>query len=276
VAIAAVEALLVARAIGLGWHGPIGQDLELYLGFTRNWLDGQGWYLPQQLVGSYVVEDINGNVYPPVLLYLLVPFALGAPLILWWVIPIGLIVLTLYRVRPAWWAWPVLAFAFCYPRTWTVLAIGNPSIWALAFAVAGAAWGWPAIGAALKLTLGPLALIGVNRRSWWVAAGLALFGALPFGATWIDYLTVVANTSSARGFGYVVGEWPIALALVAVVLSGRTKADTRTDSTSKAGDGAVLPDGAAWRRGWTTWTPWAFRSDVISRGRPHARTSTSD
>jgi hypothetical protein len=223
-AIAAVEAVLVAQAVNSGWHGPVGQDFDLYVGFARSWLDGRGWYLPEQMTGSYVVEEVNGNLYPPVLLYLMIPFALGLPGFIWWVLPLGLIAAALRRLKPALWAWPVLAFVLCYPRTWTVLVVGNPSLWAIAFAIAGVAWDWPAVGSALKLTLAPLALIGVARRSWWIAAGFALVAALPFGSMWIDYMTVMGNTTTSRGFSYVMGEWPIALALVAVALSGRRQA----------------------------------------------------
>lgn len=255
-AIAAGEAVLVARAVIGGWHGPIGQDFDLYVGFARSWLDGRGWYLPEQLSGSYVVEDIDGNVYPPVLLYLVIPFALGLPAFFWWVLPLGLIAQALRRLQPAWWAWPVLAFVFCYPRTWTVLVVGNPSLWAIAFAVAGIAWTWPAVGSALKLTLAPLALIGVTRPSWWIAAGFALVAALPFGRLWIDYATVIGNTTASRGIEYVMGEWPIALALVAVALSGRSRTNVQQHRTSPR---AVLEI----RRG-----RWPSR-------RPFARTQTS-
>jgi hypothetical protein len=216
---ASAVGILTARAVVVGWHGPVGQDLDLYLGFTRSWLAGNGWYLPQQLAGPYVVEAINGNMYPPVLLYLTVPFALGLPVVLWWMIPVGIVAFTFWRVRPAPWAWCVVAFAFVYARTWTLIISGNPSMWALAFAVAGTAWGWPAVGTALKLTLAPLALIGIRRRSWWVALAAAVTTALPFGPLWLDYITALGNATSERGFGYLMGEWPIALALVTAAAS---------------------------------------------------------
>jgi hypothetical protein len=265
-AVAAVEAVLVARAVEGGWHGPVGQDFDLYLGFAKNWLDGEGWYLPEQLLGPYVIEDVNGNVYPPVLLYLLIPFAIGAPAFLWWAIPIGLIALTLSRNRPEPWAWALLAFVFVYPRTWTLLVVGNPSLWAMAFAVTGVAWGWPAVGAGLKLTLSPLALIGLHRRSWWAAAGLALLTALPFGVTWTEYAAVISNTGSSRGFAYVMGEWPIAIALVAVALSGKKRAVARNDPASTIEELPLEPRGAARRLGWITRKGWAILSPTASRG----------
>jgi hypothetical protein len=223
VEIAVGVGILTARAVVGGWYGPLAVDFELYQGFTRSWLAGGGWYAPEQLAGPYVIEDVMGNAYPPTLLYLTVPFALGLPALLWWLIPLGLIAAVLWRSPPAWWAWPVLAATLAYPRTWTPIVTGNPSMWAIAFAVAGVAWGWPAVGAALKLTFAPLALIGIRRRAWWIAAGVAIAAAVPFGTLWFDYATALVNASSARGVGYILGEWPIALGLLAVAASGSAR-----------------------------------------------------
>ena len=199
----------------------IGIDVDGYLDHTRRWLDGGSWYLPAQLAGPYVVEDVTGNVYPPTALYLLVPFALGLPMVLWWAIPVGIIAVTYWRHPPAWWAWMLVAAVFVYPRTWTVLVLGNPAMWAIALAVAGTAWGWPAWGAALKLTFAPLAIAGIrHRRAWLAGLAAAVLLALPFGSLWLDYAAVMRNTASSRGLEYVLGEWPIALALV---LAGMTK-----------------------------------------------------
>ena len=218
--VAVIELALIVRAVAGGWYGPVALDFNLYQGFTRSWLSGDGWYLPSQLAGPYVIEDSMGNAYPPSLLYLTVPFALGLPAIMWWLIPLVTIVSTLWHARPAWWAWPVLAFVLCYPRTWTPIVTGNPSMWAIAFAVAGVAWGWPSVGASLKFTFAPLALIGIRRRSWWLSVGVAAAAGIPFGALWLDYVTALLNAQSSRGLGYVVGEWPIAVGLIAVAASG--------------------------------------------------------
>ena len=192
-----------------------------YLGFTRQWLDTGSWYLPEQLAGPYVVEDLGGNVYPPTLLYLTVPFALGVPYALWWAIPIGIGAIALYRARPARWGWLLVALLACYPRTWIVVFLGNPAIWSIAFALAGVVWGWPAVGAALKLTFAPLALVGAGSRGWWIAVALGLAACIPFGSLWLDYVTVLGNTESSRGLAYVLGEWPIAIALIVAAWSGR-------------------------------------------------------
>ena len=64
---------------------------------------------------------------------------------------------------------------------------------------------WPAIGAALKLTLAPLVFIGIQRRGWWLAAGIAVVAALPFGELWRDYAVALANAASERGIVYALG-----------------------------------------------------------------------
>lgn len=223
-AAAAGEAWIVTAAIRSGTTTAVGLDVNQYLAHAHRWLDGGPWYLPSQLAGPYVVEAVTGNVYPPTLLYLAVPFALGLPMVLWWAIPLGIVALTLWRHPPAWWAWPILALVLAYPRTWTVIVLGNPAMWAIAFAVAGVAYGWPAWGAALKLTFAPLALAGIRHRSWWFGLPVALALALPFGSLWIDYVAVMRNSVSSRGLEYVLGEWPIALGLVVVAGSHRVAA----------------------------------------------------
>lgn len=217
--LAALEVWVLTRPMAAGQTTAIGIDLNVYLGYTRQWLSTGEWYRPEQLAGPYNVEAIMGNVYPPTLLYLTVPFALGLPMVLWWAIPVGIVALTFWRHRPAWWAWPLLAFVFCYPRTWTVIVLGNPAMWAIAFAVAGTAWGWAAWGAALKLTFAPLVLVGRSRRAWLVGGAVTVMLCVPFGSLWLDYVTVLRNTESSRGLAYVLGEWPIALAFVAAAAS---------------------------------------------------------
>lgn len=225
--IAGLEFALVQRAIAGGWYGGWGSDLALYLEAATRWTSGGTWYAPAQLAGPYVVESAAANVYPPTLLYLTLPFVAGLPLFLWWAIPLGISAAALWTVRPAPWGWAMLAIVLIYPRTWTVIVAGNPAIWSLAAIVAGVAWNWPAVGATLKLTLAPFALIGIRRRSWWIAAACAFVLALPFGSLWIDYVHVLANATSSRGAGYVLGEIPIALGLLAVALSGQRSTRAR-------------------------------------------------
>lgn len=204
----------------LGHEGTVGLDLTMYLERTRDTLAGDGFYRARQLAGPYPIVA-GDSMYPPVLLWLLVPFVvLPAPL--WWAIPLGLLGAALWRIRPTVWTWPILAAILVYPRTWEILLYGNPALWALAFLAA--AFAWPAFGpfVALKLTFAPFALVGVRCRAWWIGAAVGLALCLPFGALWLDYATALLNARNTFGLIYPLGEWPIALALVAAAWSGRT------------------------------------------------------
>jgi hypothetical protein len=99
---AAVAVTFVLLAIG-GWelvivltsmeqpNLTIGMDFGIYVDRTRDWLAGDGFYLPYQLAGPYDVTASSPppSLYPPPLLLSTVPFALGLPAVLWWAIPIG-------------------------------------------------------------------------------------------------------------------------------------------------------------------------------------------
>jgi hypothetical protein len=191
----------------------LGMDFHIYLDRTRAWLAGSGFYLPEQLEGPYWVDPtLTPITYPPVLLYVLVPFML-LPSLLWWAIPIGVIGYSLLRLRPPLWTWPVLAAVLVYPRTWMVLVYGNPSLWAMAALTAGLVWRWPLAFVPIKPTLAPFALLGVWERTFWKGVGLALVLSLPFGAMWLDYLAAMANARS-NDVVYLLGEWPIIAAPV--------------------------------------------------------------
>ena len=220
--VAAAVLLVFGAAEGVSvWRSAIqnpdvtlAMDLRLYVEHATRWIAGGGFYLPEQTT-PYVIEDLfpYPPMYPPVILYLLVPIVWGIPWIAWWLVPAAIITAAIVARRPAWWQWPLLALILVLPRTWMILIYGNPALWALAFLAAGTVWGTTPF-AALKLTYLPLALIGIGRRRWWLAAGIGVLFALPFGAMWLDFAGAIANASSNWGTVYVLGEWPIALLLV--------------------------------------------------------------
>jgi hypothetical protein len=207
-------AIVLPPALTTGIDVTWGMDFRAYLEHAARWLAGDGFYLPAQLAGPYVVEEVTGAVYPPVLLYLLVPFVWGVPWLVWWLVPLGIVAAAVARSRPSPWQWVALVAVLCYPRTWTVIVLGNPAMWSLAALAAGMVWKWPAAFVPLKATFAPLALVGIRDRRWWYAAGVALVLALPFGAMWADFVVAVLNAQTSRGPEYTFGEWPIALLLV--------------------------------------------------------------
>ena len=245
--IAALLSLVAAAVVvtsfraALGREGAVGIDFSLYVDRTRSWLEGDGFYLPRQLAGHPYPAMFGDAYYPPVAMLLTLPFTFGIPRLLWWVIPVTLLVASIIRIRPTVWALPVIAAILAYPRTWVAVICGNPSIWALAFLAAGLAWRWPAVFLPFKVTLAPFALIGIHRRSWWIGAAVGVALCLPFAATWVDWATAMGNVRMSPGHGldYVLGEWPIALGIVAVGLLSSQAPNRAIPSTYGAGTTVV-------------------------------------
>jgi len=184
-------------------------DYQLYMDATRRWLEGGSFYLPHQLAGSYVLT-LGDILYPPYSLLLFVPFTV-LPAVLWWAIPVAITVAIVIRHRPAPLAWPILAACLWWPETNIKLLTGNPVLWAMAALAAGTVLAWPSVGVLLKLSLFPFALVGVWRRSWWIAlAGLGALSLL-FLPLWPDYVSVLTNSTNPSGLAYSIKEVPLML-----------------------------------------------------------------
>lgn len=202
---------------------PLGVDYVLYRDVTARWLAGGPFYEPSQLAGPY--EITAGDVlYPPVGLWLFVPFAVAPiPLsaALWWAIPIGVTAWTVRRLRPQPIVWPLIALCVAWPTTLLKTWTGNPVIWAVAAMALGVVYAWPAVFALLKPSLFPFALFGANRRTWWLALGVVVLLSLPFGNMWADWLTSVVNS---RGGGILYSSLEIPMLLLPVVAwAGRAR-----------------------------------------------------
>jgi hypothetical protein len=202
---------------------PLGVDVELYRDVTTRWLGGGTFYDTRQLVGPY--EIAAGDVlYPPVGLWLFVPFAvLPTPIAwaLWWTIPIGLTAWAVRRLRPRPVAWPLIALCIAWPTTLLKTWTGNPVIWSMAAMALGVVYYWPSVLVLLKPSLALFALFGANRRSWWIALAAVLGLCLPFGAMWLDWVASVTN-SRGGGLLYSALEIPM-LALPLIAWAGRTR-----------------------------------------------------
>jgi hypothetical protein len=233
-------AIVLPPALTTGIDVTWGMDFRVYMEHTQRWLAAEGFYLPAQLAGPYIVEDVTGAVYPPVLLYLTVPFTV-LPWALWWLVPLAVIGAAVARSRPSPWQLVALALILVYPRTWTIVVLGNPAMWALAALAAGMVWKWPAVGVLLKATFAPLALVGIRHRSWWVALAVAGMLALPFGTMWLDWLTAVMNAETSRGLEYTLGEWPVALLLVVSLAGSPGGRWSWRSARRRAGGPAPLP-----------------------------------
>ena len=201
----------MAFSIMAGWANEYppswGMDYELYKDFTQRWLDGKGFYLPEQLAGPYDIT-ILPPMYPPVFLWFMVPFV-WLPGVLWWALPIGAVTWWVWRSRPSPWTWAAIAACLAFPRSGEILILGNPTMWIVAFSALGLRFGWPSVGVLLKPSLFPFALPGIKRRSWWIALAVYAVACIPFGAMWADWVVALVNAN--QGALYNIRDVPIML-----------------------------------------------------------------
>ena len=184
-AIPVVFVLLVPHPL----EQPFGVDFRLYQDATARWLAAGPFYEPYQLAGPYPISA-GDILYPPVALWLFVPFAVdGGPVldaiqaIIWWALPLGVVAAAVAALRPRPLAWPLIAFCLVNPTTLLKIWTGNPVIWsmaAMALAVVGTSR-FAAPFVLLKPSLAPFALFGIRRRSWWLGAAVFAPCACPSG-----------------------------------------------------------------------------------------------
>jgi hypothetical protein len=209
-----------AQFLIAGGVANIGVDYNLYHNATASWIRGDGFYLPHQLAGPYVVE--HGDVlYPPTFLVLLVPLQV-LPAFLWWAIPIGITAAVVVACRPSGLAWLGVAICVWFPITGVKILHGNPGLWFMAAIAVGTRWAWPSVLLLLKPTALPFALIGIRKRHWWLGlAGLAAVSLL-FLSMWPDYATVLLNSQTEGGILYSANEYPM-LAIPVIAWIGRRR-----------------------------------------------------
>jgi hypothetical protein len=224
-AIPVVFVLLVPHPL----EQPFGVDFRLYQDATARWLASGQFYAPYQLAGPYPISA-GDILYPPVALWLFVPFALdGGPVldalqaVVWWALPLGVVAGVVVALRPRPLAWPLIAFCLVNPTTLLKIWTGNPVIWsmaAMALAVVGASR-FAAPFVLLKPSLAPFALFGIRRRSWWAGAAVFVVLCLPFGAMWLDWLTTLRNS---QGGGLLYSSLEVFLLLLPLAAWwGRTR-----------------------------------------------------
>ena len=221
-AIAGVRALVYLAAIPDPSQS-FGVDFRLYVDAARGWLATGQFYPAYELGGPYQVIGAGEILYPPIMLWLFVPFTV-LPGFLWWVVPVGLTVWAVYRMRPAWWGLALIAgmsvtHAVQGPFFW-----GTPAIWLLPAVAWGLLLGWPAVFVLVKPTLALFMLSGMGRPRG-LLFGLVLFGSLavPFGTMWLDWLTAIRN--SDLEFSYAVTQNALLiLPIIAWVSSSRSAA----------------------------------------------------
>jgi hypothetical protein len=213
----AVQLLQIVLAHQVGF----GVDLHQYLDHVARWQATGQLYLPHQLAGPTDVMD-GDPLYPPTILWLLLPFRV-LPEFIWWVVPVVIIVVTLVRLQPAPWTWPLLALIALWPRTPALFYYGNPGMWMVAFICLALARPWAGPLVLLKPSLAPFALLGFGRRSWFIAFAVVVAASIPFGSLWLDYLTALRN--SRVPLTYSLLDLPLTLAPVIAYLGRERNLD---------------------------------------------------
>jgi hypothetical protein len=213
-AIAGLEFIFVWRVVEQ--QDALGLDYRWFVGVAQHWLDTGEFFVPRQLTGPYHVETLVDVLYPPNALLLFVPFTV-LPGFLWWTIPIGLFVGSILYLRPARWAWPLIAACVAWPWTMSLLLYGNSNLWVGAAIAGGVLVAWPSVFVLLKPAFIPFMIIGIGRRSWWIALLVFALVSLPFGTMWLDYLTAMRNSdlSLVRNIAGIPPLLPPVIALLA-------------------------------------------------------------
>ena len=169
----------------------IGLDIGHYLDGTRRWLETGSPYLPNEVAGPFEIDPLT-FLHPPIALLLFLPF-LVLPTVLFWLIPIGVVVWAVVDWRPADWTWPVMAALLAFSRFHIPLIVGNTDLWVWAAIALGLRLAWPALLIVIKPSLFPFMLIGIRHRSWWIGVAVVALFAIPFGSLWFDWVAVIRN-----------------------------------------------------------------------------------
>jgi hypothetical protein len=173
--------------------GNIGEDFEFYVSLGQRWLDSGVLYGDRQLTGEpYHIEINVDNLYPPPVILFFAAFVF-LPWFAWYLIPIGLVAYAIWRLRPAMWVWPLMALCVLWPRTQGSFVVGNSDLWSAGLVAAGTVWGWPSVLGLFKPAFAPVVLIGIWRRSWWLALAAVAVISVPFLPYWQQYVTVASN-----------------------------------------------------------------------------------
>lgn len=224
-ALGVIVAFQLVYGILLTEYAPawVGSDYRLYMTATERWLEHGMFYSPYQLLGPYQVRATE-ILYPPVLLWLLVPYTI-LPALLWWAVPVGVTLGLVASYRPGPWRiasmLALLALPIEFGTSYSLSSIvsGNPVIWVV-MSVA-LATRFPAFGpvALVKFTLAPFAMVGIRRRAWWIGLGLLVALSLPFGLMWADYITVLSQAQTEGPASlYSLKQFPlVAIPLIASI-----------------------------------------------------------
>jgi 4-amino-4-deoxy-L-arabinose transferase-like glycosyltransferase len=189
-------ALFLAQLVlyGLGTVDIIMLDWDRghYMDASRRFLETGQPYLAWEIAGPFDYTPLT-FLHPPLALWLMVPFTF-VPDVLWYLVPVAIILAVIASWRPSPIALALVGLCILWPRTPAMVVTGNTDMWVAAFVALGLRFGWVGPFVVIKPSLGPLALAGIHRRSWWLGLGLAVAMSIPFGLLWYDWFRVVTNS----------------------------------------------------------------------------------
>jgi hypothetical protein len=193
-----------------------GLDYRWHIDAAKRLLDNGTPYWPWQIGGPYEISD-GAILYPPTAFLLFIPF-IWLPAVLWWAVPIAILVVAMAVHRPPLWAWAVIGAIVAFEKSLNVYVFGNPSMWVVAAIAAGTVLSWPFVLVVAKPTFGPIALLGIRHRSWWIAVGILAVASIPFARVWLDWFAVVRNSNVSPT--YNLPTLPLMLAPLVAWLTG--------------------------------------------------------
>ena len=222
-------AITALRVQAFAERGLIGVDFRLFSELGRRWADTGSMYQQYQLTGPYPFDRAAGTndvadapgLYPPIAGPAFALARLLGPVV-WWAVPITILVYAFARWRPEPWTWPILALATLWPSTAAPFLTGNTTMAVAAGVAGGLLWGWPALVIVFKPTFAPFALVGIRQRSFWVGLVLLIALSLAMFGEWARYLTALRNVTGA-GLFYSIADLPLVLVPIVVWL-GRSRA----------------------------------------------------
>jgi hypothetical protein len=249
-----VSTLLLVAAVAV-WRVRIGSAIDAgvvaidYRSFVeegKRFLAAGTPYLPYQLGGPYEAMPVSVRqpadvpfLYPP-------PFALVCaaltvlPALVWWAVPVTLLAYLLARLRPAPWAWPILAAVLVWPNTSAIFIVGGTTMWVAALTAGGILWHWPSAFIFLKPSFAPLTLIGISDRRWWVALGVLALASLLLLPLWFEYVDAIRNATDL-GLLYSAGDFPLVLAPLIAWAARTTRGNGERHSRTEGSLDPLVP-----------------------------------
>lgn len=227
----AIEAVVLVVAIIVpSPYWALGMDFFFYREVGARFLAGEGYYLAHQLAGPYDVTLMVDVLYPPLALFLFVPFVV-LPWAAWWVIPVSVTAYCIRRSRPSPLALLAMVVLLAWPRAIGAYLFGNTDIWIVSAIAAASHWGWPIVLLAIKPIAIPLAIPFLRDRRAWIAAAILAVLSLAMLPMWLDYLTAMRGMTI--DVGYSLGSIPLYLIPIVAWL-GRRRPIVQTASVRAA------------------------------------------